>query len=259
MKAAASSVLKSDVFPFWLYFIAIVVAESLTIFIYPLAGIFSYSLILITFIIQSVFIQTPTQRNLVLALSLVPLVRILSLAMPLGQLSLVYRFPLIYAPLLAATMAVMWATGLRPAAIGLNLRYWQYQVAGGIISGIGIGITEYLIIGTSPLINTFSLQEIWLPALVLIVTTGLTEEIMFRGVLQKLSEAAMGRQGIIYVSLIFAVLHLGFFSWGDVVFVFCVALFFAAIVKRTGSLLGAILSHGTANTVSFLVAPFILS
>ena len=245
--------------PFWLYFIAIAVAESLTIFIYPLAGIFSYSLILIAFIIQSVFVQSSTNRNLVLALSLVPLVRILSLALPLGQLSLIYRFPLIYAPLLGATIAVMWATGLRPAAIGLNLRYWPYQVAGGVISGIGIGITEYLIIGTSPLINTFSLQEVWLPALVLILTTGLVEELMFRGVLQKLSEAAMGRQSIIYVSLIFAILHLGFYSWGDVIFVFFVALFFAAIVKRTGSLLGAILAHGIANAVLFLVAPFILS
>jgi uncharacterized protein len=245
--------------PFWLYLIAIAVSELLTIFVYPLAGIFSYSMILVAFIIQSVFIQNSTQRNLVLALSLVPLVRILSLALPLGQLSLIYRFPLIYAPLLAATIAVMWVTGLKPAVAGLNLRYWPYQVAGGIISGIGIGITEYLIVGTSPLINTFSLQEVWLPALVLIVTTGLVEELMFRGVLQNLSEAAMGRQGIIYVSLIFAILHLGFYSWGDVIFVFFVALFFAAIVKRTGSLLGAILSHGTANAVLFLVAPFILS
>ena len=81
---------------------------------------------------------------------------------------------------------------------------------------------------------------------------------MFRGVLQNLSEALMGRQGIILISLIFAILHLGFYSWADVIFVFFVALFFAAIVKRTGSLLGAILSHGVANVVLFLVAPFIL-
>jgi hypothetical protein len=239
--------------------IAIVIAESLTIYIYPLAGVITYGVIMIMFIVQSVFITDPSKRNLVLALSLVPLVRILSLIMPLGQLSLVYRFPLIYAPLLAAAIVAMWAMGLKPAAVGLNFRYWPYQVAGGIISGAAIGTLEYLIIGTSPLINNFTFQELWLPALILLLTTGLVEELIFRGILQHLSETVMGRWGIVYISLIFAVLHFGFFSWGDVVFVFFVALFFSAIVKRTGSLFGAILSHGTANVVLFLVAPFILS
>lgn len=251
--------MSSGTLPFWLYLIAIVIAESLTIYIYPLAGVITYGVIMIMFIVQSVFITDPSKRNLVLALSLVPLVRILSLIMPLGQLSLVYRFPLIYAPLLAAAIVAMWAMGLKPAAVGLNFRYWPYQVAGGIISGAAIGTLEYLIIGTSPLINNFTFQELWLPALILLLTTGLVEELIFRGILQHLSETVMGRWGIVYISLIFAVLHFGFFSWGDVVFVFFVALFFSAIVKRTGSLFGAILSHGTANVVLFLVAPFILS
>ncbi len=259
MRAALSTASKAVAWPFWIYLVAIAAAETLTVYLYPLAGVISYSLILIAFIVQSVFIADSSKRNLVLALSMVPLVRIMSIALPLGQLSLVFRFPLIYAPLLAAAIAVMLVTGLKPTEVGLNLRYWPLQIIGGIISGAAIGLTEYLIIGTSPLINTFSLQSVWLPALVLIVTTGLVEELIFRGILQKLSERAMGRQGIIFVSLIFAVLHLGFYSWGDVVFVFFVALFFAATVKRTGSLLGAILAHGTANAVLFLIAPFILS
>ncbi len=218
----------------------------------------AYSVILIAFIVQSVFVSDLRKRNLLLALGLVPLVRIMSLAMPLVQISLVYRFPIIYAPLLVASVAVMWIIGLKPSAVGFTLRYWPWQIIGGIVSGAAIGLIEYLILGTSPLINGLSWQSFWLPALVLIVTSGLVEELIFRGILQKLSEEMMGLQGIVLVSLIFAVLHLGFYSWGDFVFVFCVALFFAAIVKRTGSLLGAILSHGTANVVLFLVAPFIL-
>ncbi len=259
MKAIESTSSKAIAWPFWIYLVAITAAEVLTVYLYPLAGVIGYSLILTAFIVQSVFISDPGKRNLVLALSLVPLVRIMSIALPLGQLSLVFRFPIIYTPLLAAAIVVMLVTGLKPAQVGLTLRYWPLQIIGGIISGAALGLVEYLIIGTSPLINTFSLQSIWLPALVLIITTGMIEELIFRGILQKLSEKAMGRQGIIFVSLIFAVLHLGFYSWGDVVFVFFVALFFAAMVKRTGSLLGAILSHGTANVVLFLIAPFILS
>jgi len=259
MKVNMAAISRWAPLPFWLYFIAIAVAELLTVYFYPLVGVIIYSLILITFIIQSVFIPDIKQRNLVLALCLVPLVRILSLSMPLGLLSMVYRFPLIYLPLLAATIAVMWATGLKPVDVGLTFRYWPWQILAGIVTGAAIGVTEYLIIGTSPLINTFSWQEAWLPALILILTTGFVEELMFRGVLQRHAESMMGRQGIIFISLIFAILHLGFYSWGDVFFVFFVGLFFAAMVKRTGSLLGAILSHGVANVVLFLVAPFILS
>ena len=244
--------------PFWLYFIAIAIAELLTVYVYPLVGVIIYSMMLIAFIVQSVFVRDIKQRNLVLALCLVPLVRILSLSMPLGILSLVFRFPIIYLPLLAATIAVMWATGLKPVDVGLTVCYWPWQVLLGVVSGIAIGVTEYLIIRPSPLINSLSWQEAWLPALILILTTGLVEELMFRGVLQRHAESMMGLHGIIYVSLVFAILHAGFYSWGDVIFVLFVGLFFAAMVKRTGSLLGAILSHGTANVVLFLVAPFIL-
>jgi membrane protease YdiL (CAAX protease family) len=217
-----------------------------------------YSILMILFIIQSVFIEDALKRNLVLAFSLIPMVRILSLLMPLGQLSLVYRFPLIYLPLLAATIAVMWVTGLKPADIGLTFKNWPYHTAGGLISGMAVGTIEYLILRTSPLISSFTLKEFWVPALILFFTTGLVEELIFRGVLQKFSVALMGVWGIILISLIFAVLHMGFYSWGDVLFIFAVGLFFAAVVKRTGSLLGVILSHGTANVVLFLVAPFIL-
>ncbi|MGD0857076.1 MAG: CPBP family glutamic-type intramembrane protease [Dehalococcoidia bacterium] len=259
MKVNITDILRWEPLPFWLYFIAIAVTEALTVYLYPLAGVIIYSIMMIGFIIQSAFITDPLKRNLVLAFSLIPMVRILSLLMPLGQLSLIYRFPIIYLPLLAATITVMWVTGLKPIDIGLNLKHWPYQAIGGVISGIAIGALEYLILGSSPLINTLTLKEFWLPALILLITTGLVEELIFRGVLQKFAVALMGRWGIILISLIFATLHMGFYAWGDVVFVFLVALFFAFIAKMTRSLLGVILSHGTANVILFLVAPFVLS
>ncbi len=64
------------------------------------------------------------------------------------------------------------------------------------------------------------------------------------------------RWGILYVSLLFAVLHMGFLSWIVVVFVFIVGLFFGWVVKKTGSLLRVTLAHGITNTIMYLVAPF---
>ena len=69
---------------------------------------------------------------------------------------------------------------------------------------------------------------------------------------------AFGRWGIIYVSLLFAVLHIGFLSGIDVAFVFAVALFFGWVVQKTGSLIGVTLSHGLTNIMLYLVVPFLL-
>ena len=74
--------------------------------------------------------------------------------------------------------------------------------------------------------------------------------------LQRTAVEAFGGWGIIYVSLLFAVLHIGFLSLIDVVFVLGVALFFGWVVKKTGSLLGVTLSHGITNILLYLVIPF---
>ncbi len=244
--------------PFWLYLIAITIAELLTIYIDFWAGLICYGLILVSFLVQPSFIAESQRRDLILGLSLIPIIRIISLSMPLSNLPRVYWFLLIYIPLLASTVVVMRILGLKPAQVGLIKRSWFPQIILGIVTGFAFGTLEYLILRPEPYISSFSLELIWLPAIIIIVTTGFVEEMIFRGVLQRLAEPAMGLWGIVYISLIFAILHIGFFSVLDVIFVMCIALFYAAIVKRTGSLIGVILSHGTANVVLFLVAPFIL-
>jgi membrane protease YdiL (CAAX protease family) len=108
------------------------------------------------------------------------------------------------------------------------------------------------------LINELTLQSLWLPALIFFVAVGFTEEYIFRGVLQRTTSQVMGSWGIVYASTIFALMHMGFYSWLDVVFVFGIALFFGWSVKKTGSLFGVTLAHGFANIVLYLIAPFFL-
>ena len=76
--------------------------------------------------------------------------------------------------------------------------------------------------------------------------------------MQQTAFARFGGWGIVYVSAVFAVLHMGFFSWLDMAFVFAIALFFGWMVKRTGSLLGVTLAHGITNAILYLIAPFLL-
>lgn len=244
---------------FWLYFLAIVLAELLTVFLEPWAGIVCHAVILIAFIMQPAFISEPQRRHFILGLSLIPMIRIISLSLPLTHLPQIFWYPIIYAPLLAATITVMWVVGLKPSDVGLVIHGLPLQIVIAVITGAAFGTIEYLILRPEPMIVSLTLELLWLPAVILVITTGFIEELIFRGVLQELAEPTMRRWGIVYISLIFAVLHIGFFSLIDIVFVFFVALFFATIRRRTGSLIGVILSHGITNSILFLVAPFFLA
>ena len=74
--------------------------------------------------------------------------------------------------------------------------------------------------------------------------------------MQSTAWATMGKRAIIYISVMFAVLHTGYKSAIDVTFVFGVGIFFSWIVFRTSSILGVTLAHGIANSLLFLVMPF---
>ena len=137
---------RASTLPLWLYLVAITAAELLTVFLDPLVGVICHSIILVALFVQSVFVAESQGRNLMLALTLVPLIRILSLSLPLIQLPQVYWYPLIYAPLLAATVAVMWVVGLKPSHVGLVRRDLFFQVLLGVAAGLAYGILEYMIL-----------------------------------------------------------------------------------------------------------------
>ena len=249
---------KVNVFPFWLALVALTAAEVLTVYFQLMAGIICHGILLVAFIAQAALAPDRAQRNLFIVLCLSPLIRILSLSMPLAPIPQIYWYLLIYGPLLAATVIVMLNTGLGPRDVGLVSKGWPLQVVLGILIGLGLGVLEYVILRPVPLATSFTLLGVLAPAVILMITTGFVEELIFRGVMQTLSDRVMGLWSVLYVSLIFAVLHIGHYSWLDVGFVFLVALLFTAVVKKSGSLLGVTLAHGIANSILYCVMPFIL-
>ncbi len=239
-----------------IYLLAIIAAETVTVFVQPVWGIVCLAIVLVAVIVHSALASDSRYRHLVLSLALVPLVRIISLSMPLVNIPQIWWFPIIYAPLLAAAIVVVRILGLRAREVGLNFRLFPIQLAVGL-SGFLFGVIEYFIMAPEPMIIELTWQEVWLPALIFLVCTGFIEEFIFRGVLQRTAtEVFGGWWGIIYVSLLFAVLHIGFLSLIEVIFVFFVALFFGWVVKKTGSLFGVSLAHGITNIILYLIVPF---
>ena len=239
-----------------IYLLAITASETVTVLVHPVWGIVCHAIVLAAVVVHSALVSDYHHRHLVLSLALVPLVRIISLGMPLVNIPRILWYPIIYAPLLVAAIAVVRILGIRAREVGFNFGSFPVQLAVGL-SGVLFGVLEYLILAPDPMVIELTWQEVWLPALIFLVCTGFVEEFIFRGVLQRTAIAVFGNWwGIIYVSLLFAVLHMGFLSLIDVVFVFLVALFFGWVVKKTGSLFGVTLAHGITNVSLYLVVPF---
>ncbi len=240
-----------------IYLLAIAIAEMVTVLVQPVLGIGCHIMILVVVILHTAIglASKPRLQQLVLSLALVPLVRILSVSMPLSHIPLIWWFLIIYTPLLAAAIMIVRILGCKRGDVGLSFGFLPVQLVVAF-SGFIFGVTEYFILRPKPMIIEFSWQKVCVPALILLVSTGFVEELIFRGVMQHAAQESFGWWGVVYVSLLFSILHMGFLSWIDVVFVFVAALFFGWTVKKTGSLLGVTLSHGIANIVLYLVAPF---
>lgn len=239
------------------YLLAIASAQLVTALVNPIWGIAFHTVLLFSLIFHAAFTTRHPDHKLYLALSLAPLIAILSLTMPLAQFSQIYQYLIISIPLLAAAYAVIRILSFQASEIGLRVRKIPLQ---GLVAltGIGLGLAEYQILRPEPMVDALSWASIWLPALILVVATGFVEELVFRGVMQRSSLEVLGRWGLIYAAGLFSVLYIGYLSAAQVGFAFLVGLFFGWIVKKTGSLLGVALSHGITNVALYLVIPFVV-
>jgi membrane protease YdiL (CAAX protease family)/DNA-binding XRE family transcriptional regulator len=222
----------------------------------PQLGLMMHALLLVTFTIHGAIGQRTSLGAFALALTHAPLIRLLSLSMPLLSFPQMAWYPLVSIPLLIALWLIVRQIGISRQALGLRLGYLPLQLM--LISvGISLGVIEYLILQPQPMVKSLDWQELALPALSLLIFTGFTEEVIFRGLLQALALRTLNRWPFVYVALLFAVLHVGYLSMVDVFFVFAVGVLFAYIVHWGGSILGATLAHGLTNTILFLVMPYL--
>jgi len=259
--AAAAEVERSRGLGFiaFIYLILIAIAEVLSVLL-PLTsyGLTFHGLLLAALLMHSAFTPTRQEQRLYLTLSFAPLIRLVSLTLPLQNVPTMYWYFIIGVPLFMAFFLVIRYAGFTQRHIGLTWRKWFLQLLFGLL-GIGLGYLEYLILAPQPMAASFSWQQLWVPALILFIFTGLLEELIFRGLMQAAFTSALGVfWGLVYVSLIFAILHIGYQSLLDVLFVFAVAIIFGVFTRLTGSILGVTIAHGLTNIFLFLVFPFFI-
>lgn len=240
------------------YLVAFAVAELTIINMSPLRGMVLYGILLLFLFINAAMLWRQQVQKILYAIIFAPLIRLLSLGLPLANFSLPFWFLITGIPLFVAAFFTARILGFSRQKLGLTFRNLPFQLVIGL-TGVLFGFLEYLILTPEPLVESFTFKDIWLAALILLWFTGFLEETIFRGLIQRASLESLGWIGIPYVAALFAILHVGYNSLLDVLFVFFVGLFFGVITLRTGSILGASLSHGLTNITLFLIFPFLLS
>lgn len=242
----------------WFYAAALTAAEIITAYSSPIYGILCHVILLLALLAHASMSYKQDIHTVYAVLSLAPLVRISSLSMPLVSVPPMYWYLIISLPLFTAAFYIMKLAGYKPRKVGLVAGNLPLQLLVAFL-GMPLGLIEYLILKPQPLVPALTLQYAWLPALILLFSTGFLEEFIFRGIMLRAAAETLGTwYGIFYVSLIFAALHITHRSPADLIFVFAVSLLFSITVGFFRSILGVSLAHGITNIGLYILWPFIL-
>jgi membrane protease YdiL (CAAX protease family)/ribosomal protein S21 len=240
------------------YLIALGAAELTTTYLSMQVGLIAETTILFALLIHSSLYESYTFSNLLRSMMVLPMIRIIGLSLPIMQVPSLYWFPIIAIPLFAASYTLMRNQRLNRKKVGLILGNIPVQLLIAL-TGLALGFIEFLILKPQPLISTFSIVPLLTAVIILTISTGFAEELLFRGILQRNAENVVGKAfGLLYTSLLFTGLHIGWHSFLDLIFVFIVAMFYGYMFQKTRSIVGITLSHGLSNSVLFLVMPFVV-
>jgi membrane protease YdiL (CAAX protease family) len=248
-----------------LYIILVALAESLTACAakygnpaFAKYGIAFHALILFALLIHAALLLTadPEFSKLLVALTIAPLIRILSLSMPVAQFSYIAWFSIISIPVYITIFTCVYLQRIKPQDIALalpKLRNLPLEFA-AILFAFPFGILEYYVLKPGILVEP-RLEALLVPVLIMVICTGFLEELAFRGLMQYHATRTMGFSGIIFISVLFGFLHIGNLTLIDVLLAGSVGFIYSLVVRKTGSLYGVSISHGIINTILFLIAP----
>ena len=196
--------------------------------------------------------------SLILVFTIIPLIRIMSLVMPLSNFPQVQWFLIIGIAVYLAFIVLIIQQKIKLKECGIALPKTKHLPLelGIIVFAIPMGFAEYYILKPEPFISSITIGGIIAAIIIIFIATGLMEEIIFRGLLQKKSIETIGLwPGIIFVTSIFAVLHIGNLSIWDVLLVFFIGFMYSLVVYKTKSIIGVTISHTIVNVFLFVLLP----
>lgn len=244
----------------FLYAIAFGIAEVSIAYYSLYQGLFIHAAIILLLIILSSYVQEKRASMFLGSLALLPALRVLAVSVPLITfLTPLYMYMLLYLPLLLLSYLFIRSYKMRVKDVGITIRKYKPQILIGL-TGIIFGVMEYFIlaeqIAPSGVTN---LSVIISQSLIMLVFVGFTEELIFRGILlSSMVKIFSENRSIVFTSILFMVMHMGWHSQPDLLFTFAVSLFYSYVFIKTRSIVGITVSHGLTNILEFIIIPLLL-
>jgi membrane protease YdiL (CAAX protease family) len=241
---------------FWLIALLITINELIFAFWNAQAGVILHFTLFWSLIVISYFNFKDPASRLYLSLGLIPLIRVISVSMPLNGLSPVFWYLIISVPLFFSALSAAKLAGLDYKEIGLTVGKLPMQLATALI-GFPLGFIGYFALQQSVELP-FQISGVWYSPMIIILCTGFIEEFIFRGVIYKTAlEIMSSGKSTLLVSFINAVMNIPNLSFNQVAYSFLLALLFTKIYDRQESLIGVSLLHGIVNITILMICPHI--
>lgn len=195
--------------------------------------------------------------RLALALAVLPVMRLASIALPAVILAENTWYVMIGIPTFLAIGLAARALGLRPADLGIRRTPWR-EVAILAVAGIALGLAGFVIGEPDPLPAGISSVEIVVTSLTVVVFGALLEELLLRGLVQRTASELLGGRAVLVSAALTGLLYLASLNLRYVVFMVAVALLMGIVARRTGSIAGPVAGHGTLLWTQLVVWPMVL-
>ena len=197
------------------------------------------------------------ERRLLLALSLLPLVRLLSLSLPTRLVPVLDWYVLIGVPSMLALGLAARELGLRPADLGLRLAPIRPELRVAA-AGLALSLPAYAILRPQPLVGDPTASGLIVAGAIVAIFGGLFEELLFRGFIQTVAVQGLARGGVIVSTAATALMYAASLDLRYTIFASLVGAFFGLAVRRSGSIVGASAGHALLFYGQLVVWPLAL-
>ncbi len=232
--------------------ILILLAESLIFLGKPKAAMPIHAANLVFLILSSIFIN----NRIYPALMLLPLFRLINIAMPVFFNLTLYSYSMVYAPMFIPIYLLVKDGFISRSEAGVTFKGFAYYFPLAIAIGFALGWGEYYVIHPQLLTPDASIKEILVLIATMIFFVGIVEEFVFRSSLQTVLEERLGSiAGLLLASVIFGFMHSGYQMPQELLYVSFAGIIFGLLFRLTRSLPIISLAHGVTNISLFLVVP----
>jgi Predicted metal-dependent membrane protease len=216
--------------------------------------------ILIAFSLSNMFVKDLKVYRIYQALMLLPILRLVNLSMPVFFSTTLYTYVFVYSPLLIPLIIIVTHQRYSLEQVGITAKHILGYTILSIPLGLLLGFGEYLTIRPHYLIPDLSIENLLKLTIIMVLFVGLTEELIFRSILQTRLEEVLGsREALIIASILFGFMHSGYSTFYEIMYTGFVALFIGFAFHKTKSLPFVAILHGLINVFLFGILPYYLS